>query len=1199
MTQNMLRYVLRGIVYYRGVNLAVLLAVAVATTVIAGALIVGDSVRSSLRDMTLQRLGGISHALHSPRFFTQQLAVRLYDPEESLSESTVCAPALLLTASIVAKPADDDATTDDGQASRGVRRRAGSVILLAIDDAGWSLLDTGKLPAPGDRGVVLGYRTAKELDVAAGSVVSLWVELPSTIPRDSLLGEREELVREIELTVEAVLDEDEGASRFSLNPSQHLPHNAFMSLSTLQARLSLDEVVASRRNPVSHAARVNTLLVGQPLQNAPAGRSTDRSIEEDDQRLEESLTRRLSEGLRLDDIGLRLRPIYERGYLSAESDSMILEDSIADAVASSAERLGMTARPVQVYLANEIWAADRADNNERYSMYSIVAGMDFDQSPPLGPITFGDGNPGQQLKDDEIVLSAWLAEDLHVSIGDQVQIRWHEVGSHGDLPEVVHSFQVRGVLAADNMASLDPDLTPFVDGVTNVDSFGDWNQPFEMEMDRITERDDLYWEAHHATPKAFVSRAMAGKLWSSRFGRYTSVRLASEGVTLPAERLHELAGRLKRDIPTKLRPLELGLVFQPVRVMGLQAAVGANDFSGLFLGFSFFLILSAILLASLMFQLGIQRRVDQIGLLQAVGFTRWATRRVFLGEGIIVAVSGAILGAVGGVFFGKLMILGLTTWWVGAVGTQFLHLDVQPARVATAVSISVGLAIAVIGMALIRSTRRSPRELLAGEFAGDDITQHGRFRRFAGRLAFIVSIACAIGLPVANVAEFIPSSEAFGGLSWPVISFFVAGFACLFAGLTLLGRQLQRRVGETIDGTGGGGLTRLAVANASRSASRSLLTTALIAFATFVIVAVAAGRRNPVSETPDRNSGNGGFSLVAESSQPILFDINTASGKARLGLDRDDATTLPEDVKVFGFSMKPGQDASCLNLYQATVPTLLGAAPAFLDRGGFRFADTPGENPWQKLKQSLPDVDGIPAVPVIGDLNTLQFSLKKGIGDSVMFPNASQPQFALQIVGMLDSSIFQGVLVLSDNDLKRVAPDVGGLRWFLIDTSDPGKDDQTAGALETALSAFGFDTESVSQRLAGFLAVQNTYLSTFQMLGGLGLLVGTIGLAAVMLRNVLERRAEIALMLAIGFTRLRITCVIVLENTMLLCWGVVTGAAAALIAMLPHLLSTGADVPWQMLGLTLAVVLVVGSMAVVMPVRAAVKTPVREGLANG
>jgi ABC-type antimicrobial peptide transport system permease subunit len=228
-------------------------------------------------------------------------------------------------------------------------------------------------------------------------------------------------------------------------------------------------------------------------------------------------------------------------------------------------------------------------------------------------------------------------------------------------------------------------------------------------------------------------------------------------------------------------------------------------------------------------------------------------------------------------------------------------------------------------------------------------------------------------------------------------------------------------------------------------------------------------------------------------------------------------------------------------------------------------------------------------------MNTLQFSLKKGLNDVILVPSAEAPEFALQIVGMLDSSIFQGVLVMSNDNLHRIDPDVAGSRYFLIETD---KQDVVANTLESQLNEFGMDTESVSQRLAGFLAVQNTYLSTFQMLGGLGLLVGTFGLAAVMMRNVVERRREIALLRAVGFTTPRVCRLILVENWLLLIWGIGFGTISALLAMLPHLLSTGADVPWQPLGLTLVAVVVIGSLASLFAVRRAATVSIRENLAT-
>jgi len=429
-----------------------------------------------------------------------------------------------------------------------------------------------------------------------------------------------------------------------------------------------------------------------------------------------------------------------------------------------------------------------------------------------------------------------------------------------------------------------------------------------------------------------------------------------------------------------------------------------------------------------------------------------------------------------------------------------------------------------------------------------------------------------------------------------MVAFFVGGAGCLTGGLLLLRRRLHRS-GLTKDQRSMSRLSSFAMANAARSPGRSLMTTALIGSATFLIVAVAAGRRNPLSETPDISSGNGGFRVIAESSQPILKDINTDAGRVALNLDvRWQDAEIPATSQIFSFGVRPGEDASCVNLYQTRLPTLLGASGEFIARGGFRFADTPGAEPWQLLQQPIESASEVPVYPVIGDMNTLMYSLKKGIGDRILFPDDQNPTAELEIVGMLDGSLFQGVLVMSRANLQTLDPDVTGFQYFLAESATPQDAETLATILESELNASGMDTEPVGRRLAGFLAVQNTYLSTFQLLGGLGLLVGVFGLAVVMLRNIVERRSEIAMLRAVGFTGFRICRLVLLENFVLLFWGIALGGASALLAMTPHLLSTGADLPWRSLAITLGGVAATGMLTSVFAVRRAQQVSIRDNL---
>ena len=640
-----------------------------------------------------------------------------------------------------------------------------------------------------------------------------------------------------------------------------------------------------------------------------------------------------------------------------------------------------------------------------------------------------------------------------------------------------------------------------------------------------------------------------------------------------------------------LTPEQSGLVFQPTKYNGLQAANGTTDFSGLFFGFSFFLILSAAILIGLLFRLGIERRGTSVGLLSAIGWTPRKVRRLFLTEGLIVVCVGGVLGVAAAVGYASLMVYGLKTWWNKAIGTRFLDVYFNPVSLISGFVISVVIAFFAIWWAMRQLRLLSTRDLLAG--ATEPVLTEKKQRkrgRNATRIGTL-SVAVSLLLLVSVTVGLIPDSEAFSGLSWKVVLFFVVGMSLLTAALTFLSAWLDSAHSAAVRGGGLAGMRRLGMRNASRNRQRSVFTVGLIASATFVIVAVAAGHRNPAVEKPDILSGNGGYTLVAESSTPILHDLNIEQGRSDAGFRMPNdpaAEKLLESMEVMAFRVKPGEDASCLNLYQTQLPTILGVPKSMIKRGGFKFADTKSETPWTLLNNELKNG----AIPVLGDMNTLMYSLKKGIGAEITVPpDAEDPDYTLEIAGMFDGSVFQGVLLMSEENFLKLYPERKGYEYFLIETP-PADAKKLTSLLETGLADKGFDIERVVERLKDFLEVQNTYLSTFQTLGGLGLLLGTLGLATVMLRNVLERRAELALMRAVGFRNTQLAWLVLWENAFLLVWGLLAGTVSALLAMTPHLRKTGADVLWSDVGMTLGVVFVVGMLAALFAVTEAVRTPI-------
>ena len=192
-------------------------------------------------------------------------------------------------------------------------------------------------------------------------------------------------------------------------------------------------------------------------------------------------------------------------------------------------------------------------------------------------------------------------------------------------------------------------------------------------------------------------------------------------------------------------------------------------------------------------------------------------------------------------------------------------------------------------------------------------------------------------------------------------------------------------------------------------------------------------------------------------------------------------------------------------------------------------------------------------VPVILDQNTAMYSLGLygGIGQRLTIRDGQNQPVTLEVIGLLKNSILQGDLLISEDNFLYLFPNTGGYRFFLIQRntlSQPKNKEQSqeqvAELLESTLSDYGFDAIDARAHLATLLNVQNTYLSTFQSLGALGLLLGTVGLAVVQLRNVAQRRGELALMQASGIRRQKLVQLVLIENLLLLAAGLGIGILA-------------------------------------------------------
>ena len=428
--------------------------------------------------------------------------------------------------------------------------------------------------------------------------------------------------------------------------------------------------------------------------------------------------------------------------------------------------------------------------------------------------------------------------------------------------------------------------------------------------------------------------------------------------------------------------------------------------------------------------------------------------------------------------------------------------------------------------------------------------------------------------------------------------FFGGGLMLLIAAM-LAGRALLTRLARPTAAQPS--LGRLGVRYAARSLPRTLLTASMVALAAFLVVAVESYRRRPDAEFATRSGGSGGFALIAESDVPVARPFDSGAGRDDL-TERFEklAQTKPlaernallaaaeadlDGIHAIGMPLQGGDDASCLNLYQAGRPRVAGVPAALIGRAAFRFGDTLAEtpaeraNPWLLLTKPLPGGE----IPVIAEQNTAMFMLKTGLGGAVTLTDGEgRPQPGV-IVALLQDSLFQSELLVSTPDFRRLYPRQEGARLFLID-APPGKANAVASRLEQGLAANGFVATTAAAKVARYQAVVGAYLTTFQMLGAFALILAVLGVGVVILRGVWERAGEFALLRAVGYSGAQLRRVTLAETAAVLGLGLVAGVGSALASVLPNA-ALGGGFPAAAIGVLLAAVTLVGLIVAALAVR--------------
>jgi len=1258
--------ILRSLRHHARTHLGVLLGATIGSAVLIGALLVGDSVRVSLREMALARLGKVELAAATgDRLVRNQLALDLSARSMSVAFDSVQGGTNQVPVPIIAPVLQLHATLSKGDGSA----RANRVQVLGVDHRFSLFTDGGTSNRHGAKEFVgINLRLAEQLSVKAGDSVVVRLSKLTSLSKDAPLAPQDQTTVGLRLTVTEVVD-DGGLGRFSLQANQVATFNLFLPLATLQrhmeitnrANLLLAGVVhhftlpkpsasAKRRSPWEVIK--DFALLNKPVKpwKLPSGSSTARQrLLPQDFRIRESWA--------LADAELDLRELPATGEVELRTSRVFLDDTVVRVATNAFPG----ARPIATYFVNELRVGERA------TPYSMVTAL----GAPVVPA---------DMRDDETLINQWLADDLGAKPGDSLAMTYYVVGVARKLEERTNTFRIRAVVPM-SLPYSDRELMPEFPGLAKATNCRDWDAGFPINYDKMRQKDQSYWDDHKGTPKAFVTLAAGEKMWSNRFGTHTAVRFNAERGMRNAESptaqpaIGNLKSEIEKSLLSKLDPATFGLVFQPVREQALKAAEQSQDFGGLFIGFSFFLIVAALVLMAMLFQFGVEQRAVEVGTLLALGFTPRQVRRMLLLEGAALAFVGGVLGAVGGAWYARAMLHALSTVWRDAVGTTALRFHATPQTVVIGVCSAVVVAVFTVWLALRKQVRQPARVLLAG--GGEEVfsVQCSVFSAVAGKVGASsvetrvlphpgplplgegessaasgasaavsreashrskadgdgVDSARPSGLPLPAgegrgegerprstrakriTATWLALGSLFAALAlvgWAVASgqtanagaFFGAGALLLIAGLAFLSALLSRL--ERSEAAAKLSLAGMGVRNATRRRKRSLATATMLACGSFLIVSIGAFRLDENANATKRASGTGGFAFLGESTLPVIHDLNSKAGREFFTLDEK----AMAGVSVVPFRVRDGDDASCLNLNRAQKPRLLGVHVAALEqRQAFAFSrawsglprplgwyllasgdeaitlwhTVPKAGEYDSPSQVAPFPRPHPGVatiiPGIADEASILWALGKKLGDTIDFTDERGRPFKVRLVAALANSILQGSLVIDEAEFIARFPIEAGYRMFLVD-APTNRAAEVSATLTRALRDVGLELTPTTRRLAQLNAVQNTYLSTFQVLGGLGLLLGSVGLGVVVLRNVLERRGELALLLAVGFRPGALRSLVVSEHGALLLLGLGCGVVAAAVAVAPAVLSPNAPMPYGSLALTLGAVLASGAV---------------------
>lgn len=1151
----------------------------ISASAIAGTLFMTDSVNYLSEEAVNRNLGKVDILVSSPRPFNSSVFVAVEECTASHFPIDSLAPLFTLPCS--------GRNADTGLFESKITMIGFDDRLLGFGD--FNALEGNTSAELADGSCYINEVAASSLKASPGHMMYITLASPALGKDDIYTESRGGGNVETDASVMAVV-KNEGLGSLQLNGKVQEEATLFVSLDYAQKSLNAPNMM-------------NAIVVS--CKDGNGGAERDEAAREG----AETVLHALNYTLGLADAGLATEITdYDNAqkYLNLGSKGIFFSDEYDEMLHSSGDALGIQTSPVLTYFVNRI--SKPTSGGGKSVAYSTVCGIDSERDKALGPFILNESGEENYcaLNDNDVCLNNWTAERLDAHVGDRVTVDYTIIGERYALTNLSREFTVRYVARIAGKAD-DRNLMPEFPGLEGIDNCTDWKPPFPIDLKRITADDIGYWQLYRGTPKAFINLDAAREMWGCARGNLTGIKI--KPVTSDVNNVFK--SRMDKFLNDAIGTEECGILVLQPRLQLLKNAGGFSETNLVFMSFGGVIVISGILLFVLTISMLMEERLKEVGTLRALGMKR---RKVALsltagGSGIMLGAS--LIGTIFGVGVGYLLVFSLNTKWgniVENVNMEF-HLTTESLLVSAILGFLVS--VVALGITAFLTGRVKIVHALKKRTEAEG--------RVLDKARIPASLLLILGI-ILVLAYCLSSSSSASALTLYITSGFLLTslLSFLFAmNFEAIGRSVMR-LAESVSVPSPSLL--LGMNYPSRKRLRSGFTLYIVSLVAFMMItlSVTTAVERGKAETSATAQG-GGYDIVGECTNHIYVDLTNGTSRRAAGLDAQ----VFEIVEITQLKSVGQAGGTCTNLNRNLPPKLVGASSQFIEENGFRFvsaikSDEDCRDVWRSLSgpgsAAVNDPPNPPSphsasmnIPAIGDYNTVVWVYGLGIGSIVTVIDDRGISRELEIVGILDTSIFTGTFFISEESLSSLYPKSAGYGSLLFKTKTTGSggakvnDELAAQELEKALSVYGLDAKTVRTLVKSSTDVEQSYVEALQVLLGIGLIIGLICLGLLSLRTVVERRWDIGLMRSIGLRGEHVSRALMCETCYLLLLGLSIGTLSGISASALLFGSWAGSrfqfiVPWETIGLIWLVSFGLTIALTLWPSRLASRIPPAEAL---